>query len=53
VKIIIQILLVIIGIYICYAGIKKTITKNTHVNTVFIFVGVWLIAVAGYLAIPR
>ena len=52
-KIIIQILLVVLGIYLCYAGIKKQITNNTHANTVFIFVGVWLVAVAGYLAIPR
>lgn len=52
-KILLEIVLILAGIYLCYAGIKKQLTDNTHVNTVVIFVGVWLIAVAGYLMIPR
>lgn len=49
----IKLILIVGGLYICYLGIKKQVTKNPHVNTVFIFIGIWLIAVAGYLMIPR
>lgn len=49
----IKLILIAAGIYLCYLGGTKKVTKNSHVNTVFIFIGLWLIAVAGYLMIPR
>lgn len=52
-KVLLEIVLILAGIFLAYMAIKKKITSNTHVNTVLIFIGLWLIAVAGYLMIPR
>ena len=50
-NIIIEILIAVIGLGLCYLAASKRVTDNKHVNTVLLFIGFWVIAAAAYMAI--